>query len=164
MHAIWRTGVLGVVVMLGVVLGAGTGRVSTQAGDARSGTWKLNVAKSTYRPGPPPQRLTLHIVASPQGEQVTAEGVTAAGTPTMLQYTAHFDGKDYPLTGSQNADTISLKRIDAWTTERRDKKGEKVVLTSTRLVSEDGKTMTVTVQGTNAEGQAVDNVQIWEKP
>ena len=53
--------------------------------------------------------------------------------------------------------------IDARTMERTDKKGDKVVATSTRVVSEDGKTMTVTVKGTNAQGQAVDNVTVWEK-
>jgi hypothetical protein len=121
------------------------------------------VAKSKYSPGPAPQSLTLKVEASGEGEKATAEGVNAAGTPTMLQYTANFDGKDYPLTGSPNADKIALKRIDARTTERTDKKGDRVVLTYTRVVSEDGKTMTVTVKGTNAQGQAVDNVQVWEK-
>ena len=67
------------------------------------------------------------------------------------------------MTGSQNADKVSLKRIDARTMERTDKKGDTVVLTSTRIVSEDGKTMTVTTKGTNAQGQAVDNVTVWEK-
>ena len=52
MHAIWRAVVLGVVVTLGVVLGAGIVSVSAQASDARIGTWKLNVAKSKYSPGP----------------------------------------------------------------------------------------------------------------
>ena len=163
MYAIWRAVVLGGVVTLGVVLGAGIVRVSAQASDARIGTWKLNVAKSKYSPGPAPQSNTLKIEASGQGEKVTTEGVNATGTPTMTQYTANFDGKDYPLTGSQNADKVSLKRIDARTTERTDKKGDKVVQTVTRVVSQDGKTMTVTEKGTNAQGQAVDNVVVYEK-
>jgi hypothetical protein len=164
MHSIWRAVVLGVVVTLGVVLGAGIVSVSAQASDARIGTWKLNVAKSKYSPGPAElQSLTVKVEASGQGEKLTAEGVNAAGTPTMTQYTANFDGKDYPLTGSQNFDKVSLKRIDARTTERTDKKGDKVVLTRTRVVSQDGKTMTVTEKGTNAQGQAVDNVVVFEK-
>jgi hypothetical protein len=163
MHAIWRAVVLGIVVTLGVVLGADIVRVSAQASDARIGTWKLNVAKSKYSPGPAPQSLTLKIEASGQGEKATAEGVNADGKPTMTQYTANFDGKDAPLTGSPNADKVSLKRIDARTTERMDKKGDTVVLTYTRVVSQDGKTMTVTTKGTNAQGQAVDNVAVFEK-
>src|SRR5712692_6577379 len=163
MHSLWRAVVLGGVVILGVVLGAGIVRVSAQASDARIGTWKLNVAKSKYSPGPAPQSQTLKVEASGQGEKATTEGVNAAGTPTMTQYTANFDGKDYPFTGSQNLDKVSLKRIDARTTERTDKKGDKVVGTFTRVVSQDGKTMTVTVKGTNPQGQAVDIVQVWEK-
>jgi len=163
MYSIWRAVVLGVVVTLGVVLGAGVVSVSAQASDARIGTWKLNVAKSKYSPGPAPQSQTLKVEASGQGEKVTTEGVNTAGTPTMTQYTANFDGKDYPLTGSQNADKVSLKRIDARTTERTYKKGDTVVLTFTQVVSQDGKTMTTTGKGTNAQGQAVDNVTVYEK-
>jgi ribosomal protein S18 len=43
------------------------------------------------------------------------------------------------------------------------KKDGKVVQTLTRVVSEDGKTMTVRVKGTNAQGQPVDNVAVREK-
>jgi hypothetical protein len=163
MYTIWRAVVLGVVVTLGVVLGAGIVRVSAQASDPRIGTWKLNVEKSKFSPGPALQSQTLKVEASGEGEKVTMEGVNAAGTPIMFQYTAHFDGNDYPLAGAQNADTVSLKRIDARTTERTDKKGDKVVATLTRVVSQDGKTMTVTVKGTNAQGQAVDTVVVYEK-
>jgi hypothetical protein len=163
MNSIWRAVVLGGVVTLGVVLGAGIVKVSAQANDARIGTWILNMAKSKYSPGPAPRSQTVKIEASGQGEKFTAEGVNADGTPTLTQYTANFDGKAYPLTGSQNADKVSLKRIDARTTERTDKKGDTVVATVTRVVSQDGKTMTVTVKGTDAQGQAVDNVIVSEK-
>jgi len=163
MHAIWRAGVLGVVVTLGVMLGASIVSVSAQASDARIGTWKLNVAKSKYSPGPGPQSETLKVEASGQGEKATTEGVNSAGTATKTEYTANFDGKDYPLTGSQNADKVSLKRIDARTMERTNKKGETVVLIITQVVSPDGKTMTSTAKGTNAQGQAVDNVTVWDK-
>ena len=163
MDAIRRVVVLGVVVTLGVVLGAGLGHVSAQASNPRLGTWKLNLEKSKYNPGPAPQSNTTTIEASSDGETATTKGVNAAGTATGTQYTAQYDGKDYPITGSQNADTVALKRIDARTIERTDKKGEKVVATSSRVVSEDGKTMTVTTTGTNAQGQAMNNVTVWDK-
>jgi hypothetical protein len=127
------------------------------------GTWKLNVAKSKYSPGPAPQALTVKVEPSGQGEKVTAEFVNADGTRTTTLYTANFDGKDNPLTGSQIADTVSLKRIDARTTDRTDKKGGKVAQTLRRVVSKDGKTMTVTTKGTNAQGQAVNNVAVFAK-
>ena len=163
MDTLWRAGRLGVVVTLGIVLGAGLVHVSAQASNPRLGTWKLNVEKSKYNPGPAPQSVTMKIEAAGEGEKATTEGVNAAGTATGTQYTAQYDGKDYPMTGSQTADTVSLKRVDARTMERTDKKGEKVVATSTRVVSEDGKTMTITTKGTNPQGQATNNVTVWEK-
>jgi hypothetical protein len=150
-------------VVLGVVLGTGLGRVSAQAGDARVGTWKLNVEKSKYSAGQPPQSSTMKIEAAGQGEKVTTEGVNASGAPTKTEYTAQYDGKDYPLTGSQNADKVALKRVDARTMERTFKKGDKVAVTSMQVVSQDGKTLTNTVKGTDAQGQAMDNVQLWDK-
>jgi hypothetical protein len=153
----------GVAVVLGVVLGADIVDLSAQGGDPRIGTWKLNVAKSKYSPGPPPQSQTLKVEASGKGEKVTSEVVNADGTNTTTQYTANFDGKDSPLTGSPIADMVSLKRIDARTTERTDKKGGTVAQTIKRVVSADGKTMNVTVKGKNAQGQEVSNVVVFEK-
>jgi len=153
----------GVVVALGAVLGADIINLSAQTIDPRVGTWTLNVAKSKFSPGPAPRSNTLKIEASGRGEKVTTEGVNARGERAATQYTANFDGKDYPLTGSQNADTVSLRRINARTTERTDKKGGKVTVILTRVVSQDGKTMVVRTRGTNAQGQTVDNVAVWEK-
>jgi hypothetical protein len=149
---------LGVVLVVGDIVS-----VSAQASDPRVGTWKLNVAKSTFSPGPAPRSNTMKIEASGQGEKFTTEGVNAEGGRTAVQYTANYDGKDYPITGAPNADMISLKRIDARTVERTNKKDGKVNVTITYVVSQDGKTMTATVKGTNAQGQPVNNVAVWEK-
>jgi len=163
MHSRWRALTLGIVLALGGVLGAHIENLSAQASDPRIGAWKLNVTKSKYRPGPAPQSLTLRVEPSGRGEKVTAEFVNADGTRTTTEYTANFDGKDYPLIGSKIADAVSLKRIDARTTVRTDKKGGKVAQTLRRVVARDGKTMTVTTKGTNAQGQAVNNVALFEK-
>src|SRR5262245_47179575 len=163
MRARWFAPTLGVVLALGLILGAGIASLLAQTSDPRIGTWKLNVAKSKYSPGPAPQSLTVKVEPAGQGEKVTAEFVNADGTRTTTQYTANFDGKDAPLTGSQIADKVSLKRVDARTTVRTDKKGDKVAQTLTRVVAQDGKTMTVTTKGTNAQGQAVDNVAVFDK-
>ena len=163
MHSRWRTLTLGVVLALSAALGVDIANLSAQASDPRIGTWKLNVAKSKYNPGPAPQSLTVNVEPSGKGEKVTTEFVNADGTRTTTEYTANFDGKDYPLTGSQIADTVSLKRSNARTTVRTDKKGGTVAQTLRRVVSKDGKTMTVTTKGTNAQGQAVNNVALFEK-
>ena len=137
--------------------------LTAQAADPIVGTWKLNVAKSTYSPGPAPKSITAKIEAAGEGEKLTADGVRGDDKPIRLEYTAQYDGKDNPVTGSPTADTVSLKRLDANTTERTEKKGGKVTQTVTRKVSSDGKTMTVTYKGTDAKGQPINNVGVFEK-
>lgn len=147
----------------GVVLSAAVAGLSGQGRDPRTGTWILNVAKSTYKPGPAPRRQTVRIEPSGQGERVRSDTFNTNGTRVATDYTAAYDGTDYPLKGSPVADAVSLKRIDANTTERFDKKDGHVRLVYRRVVSPDGKTMTVTINGVNAAGQTVSNVVVFEK-
>ena len=138
--------------------------LGAQATDPLIGTWKLNVAKSKYTPGPVPKSQTVKFESSGQGVKVTVDGVNADGTRMpVTQYTANYDGKDNPITGSQDVDMVSLKRIDARTTVRTDKKGGKVLVTRTRTVAQDGKMLTITSKGTNAQGQAFNEVGVYDK-
>src|SRR5262245_37093821 len=133
------------------------------AQDPRVGTWNLNVEKSKYSPGPAPKSQVLTIEAAGDAEKVTSEIVTATGGKTSTTYTAPYDGKPHPIKGSETADSVTLKRIDSHTTERVDSKAGKPVSTYRRVVSKDGKTMTVTIKGTDAKGQAMNNVVVFEK-
>ncbi len=159
MTALARFFALGVGVVVASVLIVA---VSAQA-SPEIGTWKLNVAKSKFSPGPAPKSQTVTFTAAGQGVKVTTEGVGADGSKTAQSYTANYDGKDVPLTGSATTDTVSLKRISATTVERTDKKAGKIGQTITRVMSADGKTLTITTKGTNAQGQAVNNVGVYEK-
>jgi hypothetical protein len=145
---------------LGVIVAAAL--LAAQA-DPRVGTWNLNVEKSKYSPGPAPKSQVLTIEAAGDAEKVTSESVSATGQKSSTTYTAPYDGKPHPLKGSEIADTVTLKRVDSHTTERVDSKAGKSVQTYSRVVSKDGKTMTVTVKGTDAKGQAVSNVVVFEK-
>jgi hypothetical protein len=136
---------------------------SLAAADAAIGTWKLNVAKSKFSPGPPPQSATVRYEASGGGVKRTGETVNADGTKTSFEYTAQYDGKDYPITGNANADTVALKQVNDRTVEATLKKSGKVVTNARRVVSADGKTLTLTITGTNAQGQKMRNVQVLEK-
>jgi hypothetical protein len=95
------------------------------AADPAIGTWKLNVAKSKYSPGPVPKSATVTYEVSGDGVKRTGETVTADGQTTSFSYTAQYDGKEYPVTGNPNADTIVLKRINDYTSESTLKKGGK---------------------------------------
>src|SRR5262245_51755831 len=150
-------------VIAGFTLVAYGSPVFAQAADPIIGTWKLDAAKSKYSPGPPPKSLTAKFESAGKGIKLTTDGVGADGQPTHTEYTADYDGKDYPLIGSPVADTVSLKRIDANSSVRTDKKGGKVVQTLTRKMSSDGKSFTVTVKGTNPQGQPINHELVFTK-
>lgn len=133
-----------------------------QSSDPIFGTWKLNLAKSKYDPGPAPKAVTLKYEAAGAGMKVTVDGEAPSG-PMHWEYAGNLDGKDNAITGNPEADAVALKRIGPTTTEATLKKSGKVVTTNTRVVSADGKTLTITAKGTNAEGKPVHNVQVFEK-
>jgi hypothetical protein len=156
-------GVGGVVAFLAVCLFAMSSLSSFAQTDPIIGTWKLNLAKSKYSPGPPPKSLTLTYEAVGQGVKVTVKGTDAEGKPIDTHFTTNYDGKDYPVTGNPNWDTTAWKRIDANTLEITRKKAGKVVVTATSVVSKDGKTRTLTEKGVNAKGEKISNALVYEK-
>ncbi|MBI4443654.1 MAG: hypothetical protein HY649_09810 [Acidobacteria bacterium] len=132
--------------------------------DPLMGTWKLNLAKSKYSPGPPPKsNIQKREASGANGVKYTADMVTALGEARHIEYTANYDGKDYPIKGDPNRDTVSLKRLDAHNYEGTDKKGGKVVIIGRGVVSPDGKTLTITSKGTNAQGRTVNDVAVFDK-
>jgi hypothetical protein len=144
---------------------------SAQAADPLSGTWKENVAKSTYSPGPAPKVAgTTRIEVAQGGVKLVNDAVNAQGQAVHQEYTAKFDGKDYPLTatldGKPNpnaADAISWKKIDDYTYENTGKLKGQALTTTHMMVSKDGKTRTNMVSGKNAQGQVVKNTVVYEK-
>jgi hypothetical protein len=137
--------------------------VSAAPADEHSGTWKMNPAKSNYSPGPAPKSITVNIVSDADNMKLTSEGIDAAGNPTHVEYSAKYDGKDYPITGIPNADTVALERLDASTIRSTTKKADQVVMTVTSVISKDGKTRTATFKGKNAQGLDVNNVVVYDK-
>jgi hypothetical protein len=158
MKNVTRTVLLGT--MLAVLVPA---IVGAQAGDPVLGTWKLNLAKSTYSAGGAPKSQTRTYTAAGKGYKFVAKGVDAAGKASTTEFTVSYDGKFVPATGNPAFDSIMVKRVDANTVEATQKKGNKVVSVTTRVVSKDGKTITSTAKGTNAAGKAYTNVEIYEK-
>jgi hypothetical protein len=134
------------------------------AADSNIGTWKLNVAKSKYSPGPAPQSQTLKIEASgTNGVKYTADGVGADGKPSHWEFTAQYDGKDNPFTGNPDADMISYKRVDANTVDAVTKLKGKIMQHTKIVVSADGKTRTLTQTGKDAQGKDVSNLLVYDK-
>jgi hypothetical protein len=132
--------------------------------DAFMGTWKLNVAKSKYNPGPAPKSTsTKREPSGANGVKYTSDTVTAQGETHHIEYTANYDGKDYPVKGDPTRDMTTLKKLDSHSYEGTSKKAGKVTSTFRAVVSPDGKTMTTTTKGTNAQGQPENNVVVYDR-
>ena len=139
------------------------------ADDPLIGTWKLNVAKSQYSPGPPPRSAIIKY--EPFGEDGVKnirDEVDAQGKLIHSEYASKYDGKDYTVNGELGGGnppraTISARRIDLYTTENINKLGNKVLSTSRRVVSRDGKTLTFYVKGTDGNGHSINNVVVYNR-
>jgi hypothetical protein len=129
------------------------------------GTWKLNVTKSKFDPGPAPKSLTRTVEAQGDGVKYSFSGVAADGTPITYGFSVKFDGKDNPIAGSipSGADTISAKRTDSNHFVATLKKGDKLLGTSRVAVSKDGKVTTVDSSGVSAAGVKTHDVQVFDK-
>lgn len=138
--------------------------VVAQAPDPATGTWELNVAKSTFVPAstaPRSQTRTYRL----DGNQDIARhtGVDAQGNPMLIEFTVTLDGKICPLKGYADWDAISMKKIDAYTTEFTQYRDGKAALLVRRVVSNDGKAMTVNANGTTANGETVKVVAVFDR-
>jgi len=129
------------------------------------GTWKLNLAKSTYVGQQAPKSLTRTVVAQGGGERVTYEGIAADGSPISYGYTTNLDGKDSPISGKQSfgADTVAIKRLDANTLTGFSEKSGKTLFTTKGVVSKDGKVLTQITKGMNGEGKPISVTSVWDK-
>jgi len=134
------------------------------AADHWLGTWKLNLAKSRYNPPElAPRSQTIKREAVEGGMKIVTDGVDAQGKVTHNEYSARFDGKDYPWTGQANADTIALLRIDDEYYEAIWKVTGEVTMTRNTVVSKDGNTLTTTQSGKDAQGRVVLNMAVFDR-
>jgi hypothetical protein len=134
--------------------------------DNSAGTWKANVTASKYTPAPwPVKSLTVVREAVPGGVKVTNSGERRNGTAINTSYVANYDGTPASVTG-QGApyDTISIKQVDAntFTYEAKNTTG-KYRASGRTVISSDGKTMTTTAKGMDADGNAMTMKLVYDK-
>jgi hypothetical protein len=143
-----------VTVALGVVLG---GTAFAQS-NPFIGTWTLNVAKSQFDPGLSPTSGTFVIKKGQEADSV--KFATTAIVQMTWPYSAHFDSSEQQV---PQVDSIAVKRAGANTSAFTIKERGKVVRTGNIMLSKDRKALTVTATWTNAEGQKVHGVQVYDK-
>jgi hypothetical protein len=129
--------------------------------DQLIGTWQLNVAQSKYVPGPAPTSETRTYARGPKGMEGRIVRRFQDGRSERIEYIAEFD-REYPVAGTEQYDHILLKRVDARTAEAVLSHGGNIFGTARRVISTDGKTMTITFQR-HGVGATIMNVSLYEK-
>ena len=140
----------------------GANRVDEDESSTLVGTWVLNLDKSTFTPGPPPSSAQRVYQRTPTGIRYTATVAGADGTTTTEEWSGSEDGRDYPVTGSPDVDALSVK-INGKQAQYVAKRGGRITMGGNRSISSNGKTMTITMAGRNAQGQVVKQVLVFEK-
>jgi hypothetical protein len=127
------------------------------------GTWQLNAAHSHFTSGPALKSQSRTYSQSGGGITLVMKSMTSDGREATVQTTYQLDGKDYPVTGTPDYDSVSGKQANARTATFTLKKAGKAVGTSTRTVSKDGKLLTSKSTLTTAEGGKSENVMVFDK-
>jgi hypothetical protein len=151
--------------VVGAIIAAGCGAAAGAADspDPVVGTWTLNLAKSKFPPGAAPQSQTRTYTQSADGTSLDVTGVSADGAAISQKSTFKYDGKEYPFSGSQDWDAISLKKVNNSTVNSTLKLGGKPVGTSVRSISDHGKKLTLTTNAKNATGKKFHAVAVFDR-
>ena len=138
-------------------------RVSLAAENPLMGTWKLNDSKSKYAPASAKNTRVAYTAAKGDMIKCTADGVDKDGKPIHWTWTGKLDGKPYPITGSPAFDMLAYHPVNERTNDTTATKNGKVVMTAVIAVAKDGKSRTVTLTGTDANGKKITDRTYYDK-
>lgn len=150
--------------VIALISAAAMAPIASAAGsDPVVGTWQLDASKSTFSAGPAIKSQTRKY--SQSGDKITLDMTTtgADGKEVTTHTTYQLNGKDFPVTGNPDYDSLAAKQIDANTAEFVMKRGGKEVGTTSRTVSKDGKTLTAKSKITSASGEKTASVLVFDR-
>jgi len=149
--------------VLAIVTAAGGVAIAASGSDPVVGTWQLNVSKSTFKIGPAVKSQTRTYSRSGKSITLVMKTVGPDGKEATTQTTYQLNGKDFPVTGNPDYDSLSGTQLNRSTAKFTLKKGGKAIGATTRTVSKDGKTLTSKSKSTTAQGAESENVLVFDK-
>lgn len=126
------------------------------------GSWKLNEAKSKISAGSPKNSM---VVYSMDGDKIKCaiDGTDATGQSYHSEWVGKFDGKLYAVKNDPTSDMRSYKMLSAHSYSVTSQQGGKTTLTVHIAISADGKSRTVTLNGTDAKGMKFTSSEVFDK-
>ena len=157
-----------VVVILDVAAQAQEGRRDARetAPEALIGTWELNVANSTYTGGGSPPKSQVRNFDYTRDGMILCHAVTvnANGDRRELHWAVTLDGLEHPEymrgQGSRVTYLVGMKKIDERTLGFTARRFGDLVQTGEWNLSEDGNTLTWTVNNLGPDGQPTGRGQV----
>ena len=132
------------------------------AANPHMGTWKLNEAKSKLVPGMGKNTMVVYTEQKDK-IKVTVDGVGKDGKPTHSVWVGKFDGKAYPVKGNLAWNPVAYKMVNDRTNDITTMKDGKMVWSGRITVSADGKSRTVSINGTGADGKKFSGKAVYDK-
>ena len=136
--------------------------VVSLAANPQMGTWKLNEAKSKLVPGMG-KITTVTYVEHNDKIRITVDGVDKNGKPTHSVWVGKFDGKAYPVKGNPISNAVAYRTVNDRTNDITALKDGKVMWSGRITVAPNGKSRTVTINGTDANGKKFTGKAVYDK-
>jgi hypothetical protein len=132
------------------------------AANPQMGTWKLNESKSKMPAG---MGKSTSVTYAEKGDkiEVTVAGVDKDGKSTHGVWVGKWDGKAYPAKGNLAWNSAAYKTVSDRENDITTWKDGKVAWTGRITVSADGKSRTVTMRGTGADGKGFSGKAVYDK-
>src|SRR5438067_5098398 len=132
------------------------------AANPQMGMWKLNEAKSKMPPGMGKNTM-VNYEEQKDKVKVTVDGVGKDGKATHSVWVGKFDGKAYPVKGNLPYNSVAYKMVNDRTNDITVMKDGKIGWTGQITVAADGKSRTVTINGTDANGKKFKGKAVYDK-
>jgi len=131
--------------------------------DRGIGKWRFLKEASTYESGPGPKESRRQWVKEGDGVKFLHDGTSMAGKPFHTEFTAKYDGKQYPFQGGTLYNSVALFLRSPDQVDQVFQLDGKVTVEATRTISPDGKRMTIDSRGALPSGKKFRNLLIYER-
>ncbi len=132
------------------------------AANPQMGTWKLNEAKSKLVPGMGKNNTVIYAEQKDK-IKITVDGVDKDGKPTHSVWVGKWDGKAYPVKGNLPYNSVAYRVVNDRTNDITAMKDGKIGWRGRITVAPDGKSRTVTINGTDAQGKKFKAKVVYDK-